>query len=126
MTRHETYEQLIQASAAKCANCGNSISADDFAHNSRHELCCSEACATLSDRAAPLPACANCGGACEYPTLVRSLDGLPFCSAACERSYPKPASSPEVRRILWTTAAAMLVLTAFLLALIIHHFTEAL
>ena len=126
MIRHEISEQLLQA-ALRCANCRNYLSSDDFTHNSESQPCCSAACAIISDdRSAPVPSCTNCGDRSDIlGNMVYSRDGLPFCSPACASLYPKPVSSPEVRRILWAAAATMFLVTAFLLLLIITHFSRA-
>lgn len=72
----------------------------------------------------PILACSNCGDPCgNLGITVYSHDGLPFCSPACASLYPKPVSSPEVRRTLWGAAVSMFLVTVFLLLLIITHFS---
>jgi ribosomal protein L32 len=127
-------QKSAAASAAGiCANCGNYLSPGDSLPNSTGAMCCSSACAIISDEelersimslAAPQTVeCTNCGR--QLMTLdgvFYSQDGLAFCSQLCEQKYPKPIGARELRPVLAGAALAVLALTAFLLVRIVYWF----
>jgi len=90
---------------------------------------CSPACAILADEAAGNLAlgeviCTNCESGCQdCQRIVFSEDGLPFCGQECAARYPKMVNSPEIRRVLITAAAAMLLAASIALVTIAGGFS---
>lgn len=120
--------------ASECPTCGNTLSPSDCVPNSIGAMCCSCGCAAMSDmvreeRAATYSStvlageCTNCGREImSFDDVWNSPDGLSFCSAACERMYPKPIGGREFRLALIAAAFTVLALTAVMLICIIYRF----
>jgi len=119
------FDNLSQ-DTAKCAYCHNSLLDEDYTFSTGGEVCCSTACAVLADEnseASALPAviCTNCDAACaDAEHIIFSADGLPFCSGECANRYPKTVYAPEVRRVLYSAVAGMLLAAVVVLLVIIE------
>jgi hypothetical protein len=124
----------VSAVAGSCANCGNQPVRGDRVPDFTGAICCSGACAIISDETLereivtclaepPTVDCTNCGREMTpLDVVLYSQDGLPFCSRVCERKYPKPIGARELRPVLAGAALAVLALTASLLLCIVYWF----
>ena len=126
VTYNPTDERVVRETA-ECAFCHNELQSEcEFSHSSAGLVCCSIACAALVEEEAERTAlhaviCTNCERPCgNTPAIEFSEDGLPFCSHVCADRYPKPVSSPQVRRVLCSAAVCMFLSAAAALALIIE------
>ena len=99
----------------ECGYCGSPLPAGHAPVAEGEAAYCSSACASRPDEAASRHAlgdiiCTNCESAChESQRIVFSEDGLPFCGSECADRYPKMVADPQVRRVLFTAAAGMLL-----------------
>ena len=130
MVTHNQTEHRANHTGVSCAHCHNALNGHGIAQSSTGDLCCSAACAAVLNQktervSLPPVICTNCETPCvSEPSIAFSEDGLPFCSAKCAESYPKPVSSPGVQRVLRSAAVFMFLSAAAVLLMIIENLSS--